>query len=242
MTSTTNNNNKILHYYRTTESSHSLLPGIKEELKDLGYTDDAAKIVTVATESCFNVLLSSSSLTATQTERLEWLLAETFDRAALRLEETSLSAHGNSTLLVMEFGPRMTFTSAFSSNACSICNKCDLPVERLELSRRYAFQVSAQLSEPAISVMKGLLHDRMTEQEYVAPMTTFDSGARPAPVRTIPIMQQGRSALEKINTEMGLGFDDFDLDYYTTLFKVSMEKTVERDGKKRGVRLRRAQH
>lgn len=36
----------------------------------------------------------------------------------------------------------------------------------------------------------------------------------------VDIMQEGRKALEKINEERGLGFDDFDLDFYTDLFKV----------------------
>ena len=35
-------------------------------------------------------------------------------------------------------------------------------------------------------------------------------------------MKDGRKALEKVNAKMGLGFDDFDLDYYTDLFKVIM--------------------
>ena len=34
-------------------------------------------------------------------------------------------------------------------------------------------------------------------------------------------MTGGRAALEQVNTERGLGFDDFDLDYYTVLFKVT---------------------
>mmetsp|Transcript_5480 Transcript_5480/g.13028 ORF Transcript_5480/g.13028 Transcript_5480/m.13028 type:complete len:1217 (-) Transcript_5480:58-3708(-) len=113
----------------------------------------------------------------------------------------------------------MTFTSAFSSNACSICRACAIPVERLELSRRYRFQLSDDLSEEAIKQLKAMLHDRMTEEEYHKALTSFDSGASPKPVTTVPIMKEGRAALEKINAEMGLGFDDFDLDYYTNLFK-----------------------
>lgn len=66
-----------------------------------------------------------------------------------------------------------------------------------------------------------MLHDRMTEEEYTTPISTFDSGAKVEPVVRVPIMEEGRSALEKINNERGLGFDDFDLDYYTQLFKVS---------------------
>jgi hypothetical protein len=31
-------------------------------------------------------------------------------------------------------------------------------------------------------------------------------------------MEEGRAALEKVNKEMGLALDDWDLDYYTKLF------------------------
>jgi hypothetical protein len=67
-----------------------------------------------------------------------------------------------------------------------------------------------------------MLHDRMTEEEYTKALTSFATGAEAKPVKTVPIMKEGRAALEKINKEMGLGFDEFDLDYYTDLFKVSL--------------------
>lgn len=208
---------KIAHYYRKTEPYHSLLPSVREELKDLGLEEESAKIESVETESCFNVL-ASKELTAGDQEKLEWLLAETFDRDALSLEVSSLKADDNSWLV--EFGPRLTFTSAFSSNATSICQACALPIDRLELSRRYRFVVKAALSDKAVSTIKTMLHDRMTEEEYGEPLSTFDTGATPKPVETIPIMSEGRAALEQINKEMGLGFDEFDLDYYTQIFKV----------------------
>ena len=71
-----------------------------------------------------------------------------------------------------------------------------------------------------MKVIKSLLHDRMTEEEYETPIQTFASGAVTSEVVTVPIMEEGRAALERINESMGLGFDDFDLDYYTNLFKV----------------------
>ena len=39
-----------------------------------------------------------------------------------------------------------------------------------------------------------------------------------APVCVIPVLAEGRAALEKLNAERGFGFDDADLDYYTNLF------------------------
>ena len=215
---------KIVHYYRKTEPSHSLLPSVREELKDLGLEEESAKIETVETESCFNVL-ASQDLSAGDQEKLEWLLAETFDRDALSLDTSMLKADDKSWIL--EFGPRLTFTSAFSSNATSICNACALPITRLELSRRYRFVINSELSEKTISAIKSMLHDRMTEEEYGEPLSTFDTGATPKPVQSIPIMTEGRAALEKINKEMGLGFDEFDLDYYTQIFKVSSRAPLQ---------------
>jgi phosphoribosylformylglycinamidine synthase len=221
---------KIIHYYRKTETSHSLLPSCQEQLKALGLGNDAGLIRVIETESCFNVQLLSEVSTI-QKERLEWLLAETFEKDLLRVEESFLT-HGEDGGAVwqVEFGPRMTFTSAFSSNACSICKACDIPVERLELSKRYRFVLNGYdgtLSDDAITALKSMLHDRMTEEEYRTPLTTFESGAQAKPVITVPIMEDGRSALEKINAERGLGFDDFDLDYYTNLFKVCLEKNQD---------------
>lgn len=58
----------------------------------------------------------------------------------------------------------------------------------------------------------------MTEEVYAAPLTSFASSATPAPVFTVPVLAQGRAALEAINAEMGLAFDDWDLDYYAEMF------------------------
>lgn len=73
-----------------------------------------------------------------------------------------------------------------------------------------------------MDAIKKMLHDRMTEEEYTSPLTTFESGVKTEKVVRVPIMEEGRAALERINKERGLGFDDFDLDFYTDLFKVSL--------------------
>lgn len=214
----------IIHYYRRTEPSHSLLPSAHEELRSRGLSADSKKILSVETESCFNVGLSKE-LSSVERERLEWLLAETFEPEKLQLEK-SIFAEVSEKVWQVEFGPRLSFTSAFSSNAVSICESCGIPAQRLELSKRYRFNMSGSLSEEAVDVLRSLLHDRMTQEEYSTALTTFESGAHAEPVKTVPIMKKGREALEEINEERGLGFDDFDLDYYTNLFKVSPDCDV----------------
>jgi len=205
---------KIVHYYRKTPTPHSLLPSIKEQLS----AEEAATILRIDTESCFNVQLTTG-MTEQDTARLEWLLAETFDKGGLQLETSFLQSADN--VAVMEFGPRMTFTSAFSSNATSICAACGLDaVSRLERSRRYAITFSSEApDDKTIASIKRILHDRMTEEEYVTPLTSFEAGVETKEIQWVPIMEEGRAALEKINDEMGLGFDEWDLDYYTELFQ-----------------------
>ena len=63
------------------------------------------------------------------------------------------------------------------------------------------------------------LHDRMTECPYDEPLKNFATGISPDPVITIPVLAEGRAALERINVELGLAFDDWDLDFYTDLFR-----------------------
>ncbi|CAI7870884.1 unnamed protein product, partial [Closterium sp. NIES-54] len=59
----------------------------------------------------------------------------------------------------------------------------------------------------------------MTECVYESRLETFVTDAAPAPVVRIPVMKEGRKALEQVNKEMGLAFDEWDLDYYTRLFR-----------------------
>lgn len=40
----------------------------------------------------------------------------------------------------------------------------------------------------------------------------------------MPVLKQGRSALEEVNKKLGLSFDEWDLDYYTDLFKNKLQR------------------
>jgi len=73
--------------------------------------------------------------------------------------------------------------------------------------------------------LREILHDRMTEEEYSEPLKSFQvTGANVSEVKVVPIMEEGKKALEKINQERGLGFDEFDLEYYTNLFKNKLKR------------------
>jgi phosphoribosylformylglycinamidine synthase len=113
----------------------------------------------------------------------------------------------------------MNFTTAWSTNAVSVCHSCGLSkIRRIERSRRYTLLADAPLTQTQTAAFLSAVHDRMTECPYSRPLETFDTGIAPEPTFEIPILEEGRPALERVNREMGLAFDDWDLDYYTRLF------------------------
>ena len=175
----------------------------------------------IETEFCFNVA-TNSPLTADELRLLRWLLAETFEPEKFS-DASFLTQHAsrNTQHLLLEVGPRMNFTTAWSTNAVSVCHACGLKkISRIERSRRFLLSLdgNATMSNEQRTAFLSLVHDRMTECPYPAPLSTFETGIKPEPVRIVPLREEGRPALEKINREMGLGLDDWDLNYYTNLF------------------------
>ena len=68
------------------------------------------------------------------------------------------------------------------------------------------------------------VHDRMTEEVYKQPLRSFKTDVTPAPVYTVPLLEKGRAALEEINEELGLGFDEWDKDYYLNMFTQDLQR------------------
>ncbi len=165
------------------------------------------------TEACYNVQVDGP-LDPPETEILGWLLSETFHPEGFGSE--SFLGSGPS---VLEVGPRMNFTTAWSTNAVGICHACGLgKIRRIERSRRFLLERDRPLDDDEVRRFLSLVHDRMTETRYIEPLTTFETGMVPEPFFVIPLLEEGREALERVNRELGLAFDDWDLDYYTDLF------------------------
>ena len=211
----------ILHFYRQCPAAPA---SFVSSLCQLLPESEHSKIVSIEREIVFNVSVTSA-LTDQQMRRLEWLVSETFARKETRLGAPFIAAAGAASSAgkvashVVEFGPRLTFCSAFSSNAVEICKQCGIDgVDRFEKSMRYGIVSKSHLSPSAIQAFDAAMHDRMTEMVYECPIASFDAGVTPKPVEVVPILEGGKVALEKINQEKGLGFDDWDLDYYTKLF------------------------
>jgi phosphoribosylformylglycinamidine synthase len=92
------------------------------------------------------------------------------------------------------------------------------------VSRRYRFETDTEIPAETKTKIAFALHDKMTEQIYDAPMQSFESTSVPEPVTYVPILAEGRAALDRINSEWGLGMDEDDVNYYTGLFKDKMKR------------------
>lgn len=220
----------LIHFYR----QPALSPAQNKELLSVVQQKVTPSIKDIQTEYCFNIE-TKEPLTHDELDMLRWLLSETFepenfsDKSFLNRHSPLVTHH-----CLFEVGPRMSFTTAWSTNAVSVCHACGLTkINRIERSRRYHL-VSTQ--QHAVSSQKqkksqhlnfttsqfqsflNLIHDRMTECPYTETLTTFDTGIKPEPVYSVPLVEEGTEAIRRINVALGLGLDKWDINYYYNLF------------------------
>uniref|UniRef100_A0A8B9HYX9 Phosphoribosylformylglycinamidine synthase n=1 Tax=Astyanax mexicanus TaxID=7994 RepID=A0A8B9HYX9_ASTMX len=120
--------------------------------------------------------------------------------------------------LLFVFSFRLNFSTAWSTNAVSICQSAGLDlVTRVEVSRRHLIKSLRHCLK--MEKLVALLYDSMTECVYTKPIASFSVDVQPQKVFEVDILGKGRAALEKANDELGLAFDSWDLDYYTALFQ-----------------------
>jgi phosphoribosylformylglycinamidine synthase len=201
---------RLIHFYRTPALSEAK----KNELLSVARLKASAELTDIKTEYCFNVE-TAGQLTHDEMQTLRWLLSETFEP-----EKFSDKSFLRGTII--EVGPRMNFTTAWSTNAVSVCHACGLTkIKRIERSRRYQLEFRPGFPAsplPDFEPFLDLIHDRMTECPYPKPLETFETGIKSEPFVVLPLIEEGPDVLRKINREMGLGFDDWDIEYYYNLF------------------------
>ena len=113
----------LLHLYRapglSPARSNALLLAARKRI--------SPDIRDIETEFCFNIEAAGRQSRG-DLEALAWLLRETFQPEGFGLRS---SLDGDREIL--EVGPRMNFTTAWSTNAVSICHACGLTkVRRIE--------------------------------------------------------------------------------------------------------------
>ncbi|VFQ90668.1 unnamed protein product [Cuscuta campestris] len=210
----------VVHFFRVP----LLQDSATEELLKLVQTKICHQIIGLETEQCFNVGLNSD-LPNEKKGILKWILAETYEPENFG---TGSFLQSSPESVIVEVGPRLSFTTAWSANAVSICQACGLTeISRMERSRRYLLRLkpgSSPLVDSQINEFAAMVHDRMTECVYTKKLTSFETSVVPEEVRFIPVMERGREALEEINEKMGLAFDEQDLEYYTKLFRDDIKR------------------
>ena len=201
---------RIVHYFKAPcledAAKHRLLKKIAQQL--------GKKDLTIDSEWCYNVEVVGE-LTPEQEKNLVWILKETFeDDAVLKKEKPNLTGAD-----VVEVGPRLCFSTPWSSNAQSVLMSSGLDmIKRVERSRRYKF--SPAQNKDDLKKLVELVHDRMTEEQYASPLQTFQPFAvQREKARIIPLSPDPEAALKKISAELGLSFDDWDVKYYADLFQ-----------------------
>ncbi|MBT7289822.1 MAG: hypothetical protein HN837_04960 [Chloroflexi bacterium] len=173
-----------------------------------------AGIVSVRLEHCFYVELTNP-LSSQEDGILDWLLSETFEAESFG-SQTGLAG------TVLEVGPRVEIVTPWSTNAVKICHSCGLTsIKRIERSRRYQINTisGVELSAGDIQNIYPLLHDRMTESAYVQPLTTFESDKTPEPVKIVPLLEEGISAIEKLDMSFDKEILEHNYNYFANVIK-----------------------
>ncbi len=174
----------LLHFFRT--------PGLSRS-RNRRLISRAAEILDppleeLLTEACYNVECSGP-LTDQELSTLTWLLAETFDPEGLGTE-SFLTGRGQ----VLEVGPRLNFTTAWSTNAVAICQACGL--EKIRADRAIAAVLPGAGTSPGREGDAGLSRPGPRPHDgdaYPEPLESFETGMVPAEVFEIPVLQEGRA-------------------------------------------------
>jgi phosphoribosylformylglycinamidine synthase len=131
--------------------------------------------------------------------------------------------HGEMLLVVPRFGT----VSPWSSKATDIAHVCGLAnVVRIERGVAYFVDARQPLTPAERAAIAAIVHDRMTE----AVLDTVEAAAglfahhAPQPLATVPVLVQGRAALERANVELGLALSDDEIDYLVAAFRDQLRR------------------
>lgn len=138
----------------------------------------------------------------------------------LKYGEEALYTQSKNSFLVI---PRLGTVSPWASKATDIVHNCGLnKVLRVERGTIYelALKDYGTLTDAERSKVSSVLHDKMTESVVssdVKPETVFGE-AKGEPMKTVDVLVQGKEALEKANTELGLALNADEIDYLVDAF------------------------
>ena len=116
--------------------------------------------------------------------------------------------------------PRFGTVSPWASKATDIARQCGLDILRIERGIQFAWKTKKSLSTEQNLLVIAAIHDRMTEvvipsiNEAEALYQSLDD----RPLKRIPVLSQGRAALDTANQELGLALSDDEVAYLNESF------------------------
>ncbi|HUX73974.1 MAG TPA: phosphoribosylformylglycinamidine synthase [Steroidobacteraceae bacterium] len=128
-------------------------------------------------------------------------------------------SHALQTIVVT---PRLGTVSPWSSKATDIAHVCGLwRLRRLERGTVYHLQSREPLGDAALAALAPVVHDRMTESFWLhgGPPAGFFDAAAARPLRSLPLLRDGRGALEAANRQWGLALSGDEIDYLLGAFR-----------------------
>ena len=117
--------------------------------------------------------------------------------------------------------PRPGTISPWSSKATDIARICGLhQVKRIERGIAYLFTLKGEPTAERVSLIDEAIHDRMTESVMagVNEASVLFNTAAPAPLKTIPVLEEGASAIERANVELGMALAGDEIEYLARAF------------------------
>jgi phosphoribosylformylglycinamidine synthase len=116
--------------------------------------------------------------------------------------------------------PRFGTVSPWASKATDIARQCGLSVLRIERGVQYGWQSKKTLNAEHRQLVLAALHDRMTEAVIadVNEASALYQSLSDRPFTRIPVLTEGREALDKANQQLGLALSEDEVLYLVENF------------------------
>ncbi|MBU3615301.1 phosphoribosylformylglycinamidine synthase [Polynucleobacter sp. Latsch14-2] len=116
--------------------------------------------------------------------------------------------------------PRFGTVSPWASKATDIVRQCALNILRIERGIQFAWQSKHELTQAQTDIILATIHDRMTESVIHNPVEAeaLYQTLADRPLLRIPVLSDGRAALDNANKTLGLALSDDEVVYLTENF------------------------
>ena len=116
--------------------------------------------------------------------------------------------------------PRFGTVSPWASKATDIAKQCGLDVLRIERGVQFAWKSKKSLSPEKHQLVLAAIHDRMTESviEEIDSANQLYQTLDDRPLSRIPVLSDGKAALDKANQDLGLALSDDEISYLAENF------------------------